>query len=252
MIVHQDMKGSNRQSGNVLFLILIAVALFAALSFAVTRSTQSGGSSANQEKADILAAQFASYGATLSSAITRVRLSSNCSETQLNFENSVMAHPDYWGGSTNSSAPSDGRCNIFGTQSGAVYWDARKTMPVYDKVESYLSFTPEVAVQDVGTENAELLMWLRLENSDFAARICKSMNERSGNTGNLESGTTNTNNWGYARGAGLVYLAAPNSVNLIGEDAEDSGHKGKMSGCLTGPSSHDSSTKILYYVLIPR
>lgn len=63
-----------KESGNVLFLILIAVALFAALSYVVTQSTRSGGGSTEREKAILSSAQMTQYPTALRTAIIRMVL----------------------------------------------------------------------------------------------------------------------------------------------------------------------------------
>jgi len=64
-----------KQDGNVLFLILIAVALFAALSYAVTSSTRSGGGNASSETTLISSAQITQYPASISTAVIRMIIS---------------------------------------------------------------------------------------------------------------------------------------------------------------------------------
>ena len=66
----------DKENGNVLFLILIAVALFAALSYAVTSSTRSSGGNAGSETNRISSAQIAQYPASVSTAIMRMIISS--------------------------------------------------------------------------------------------------------------------------------------------------------------------------------
>ncbi len=66
------MKYTNNSSGNVLFLILIAVALFAALSYAVTQSTRSGGGDASQESNSVKAANLLQYTAAIRTAVQRM------------------------------------------------------------------------------------------------------------------------------------------------------------------------------------
>lgn len=68
----QKNKGRKAESGNVLFLILIAVALFAALSYAVTSSTRTGGGDASGETLLISSAQVTQYPAGISTAIVRL------------------------------------------------------------------------------------------------------------------------------------------------------------------------------------
>lgn len=59
------------QRGNVLFLILIAVALFAALSYAVTQSSRSGGDS-SRETNILNAAQLTQYPTSIRTAVLRL------------------------------------------------------------------------------------------------------------------------------------------------------------------------------------
>lgn len=62
-----------RQKGNALFLILIAVALFAAVSYAVTQSGR-GGADTSKETMRIDAVSLTEYAAQLRTAVTRMLL----------------------------------------------------------------------------------------------------------------------------------------------------------------------------------
>ena len=64
---------SNRQSGNVLFLILIAVALFGALSYAVTQSTRSTSGGVDNETQTINTAVFLNYIVAIRTAAARMQ-----------------------------------------------------------------------------------------------------------------------------------------------------------------------------------
>lgn len=69
---HQSNMGRAGERGNVLFLILIAVALFAALSYAVTQSTRSGSGDASGETNLINSAQLAQYPAGVRTSVVRM------------------------------------------------------------------------------------------------------------------------------------------------------------------------------------
>ena len=63
-------------SGNVLFLILIAVALFAALSYAVTNSGRTGGGQAlSRDQAKIKASELLQYASYIQQTMTRLSYS---------------------------------------------------------------------------------------------------------------------------------------------------------------------------------
>lgn len=101
------MNTENKQSGNVLFLILIAVALFAALSYAVTQSTRGGGGD-NVEKDALKASQILQYASTVKYSLDKVKILNGCSLPGI--------HDDFFG----DPVSNPGDCNVFDA-GGALY-----------------------------------------------------------------------------------------------------------------------------------
>lgn len=104
-------------SGNVLFLILIAVALFAALSYAVTQSSKGGGGNISRDKAKLIASEIVQYATQMEQTISRMKLINKCADTQISFENSVVA------GYINANAPADKRCHVFDANGGGLSYE---------------------------------------------------------------------------------------------------------------------------------
>ncbi len=110
IITHQKRKN---ERGNVLFLILIAVALFAALSFVIANSSRLGGGDVDNDKAKLASASIMNQVTSVRTAVSRLVIA-GCDSDQLNFANiNDAVH-------VNPSAPADGGCDIFGPRGGGV------------------------------------------------------------------------------------------------------------------------------------
>ena len=147
------------EKGNALFLILIAVALFAALSYAVTNSGR-GGSGIDKEQASLAASQITQYGASVATAVQRLKLINGCSNTDISF------HYDSDGDGTLETDGSDDYynngsstdCYVFDANGGGLsYWqpDTSWLSPTsgLTNTESWgdTVFAGEINVMDVGT-----------------------------------------------------------------------------------------------------
>ena len=84
------------ESGNVLFLILIAVALFAALSYATTSGNRSsaGKNNINAETTALKASQIMQYATYIEQTVMKMRLR-GVSDEALCFDSDAWGHNDY-------------------------------------------------------------------------------------------------------------------------------------------------------------
>lgn len=101
------------QNGNILFLILIAVALFAALSYAVTKST-SGGGNASKERAALIASEITQYATSLKVAVLRMSIN-GVSDEDFCFDTPVIVEPKAY---DNASGCSNDANKLFHSSGG--------------------------------------------------------------------------------------------------------------------------------------
>lgn len=159
------------QKGNILFLILIAVALFAALSYAVTQSTRSGGGDATKEKMAADAAAFIQYTAGLEAHIQRMNVGDGVAVDKFNFGA---------GGRGWTQPCNEDKCKVF-TDTGGKF-----NTPAHPKnqylIAPYQNSTQQfgnpvlLRVKGVGSDLADLVYYYQ----GFTEAFCKQLNKGLG------------------------------------------------------------------------
>jgi hypothetical protein len=224
---------ASRQSGNVIMIVLIGIVLFAALTYAVTRSMNGGGDFGNNEKYSLQANQFLSFGNQVETAV-KALTANGCLDTQINFENSD------WSGYANSNAPSDKSCNVFDQAGGGLTYIQPSSLlldETYSASADYKKwiFTGRFCFLDVGTggsycasNNSELAMVL----NHVSINACNKINS-------LFNTTLASNN-----GAVLVKFTGAYGTDLL---LNYSSFSGKRVFCYT----YNNDNKLVY-TLLPR
>ncbi len=175
-----------KQSGNVLFLILIAVALFAALSYVVSSSTRTGSGTTERERLQLTVSEIFNYVTAVQVGLTRLQ-SVGCKENQISFNNPVDAAAaaayafteDY----NNTNAPPNHSCDIFHPAGGAV---AYKDVPANwiestDPSLKRFFYTTGDAVQNIGTDCAnDACTEINMNLWSISKKLCEAINDKLG------------------------------------------------------------------------
>ena len=158
------------QRGNILFLILIAVALFAALSYAVTSSTRSGSGDTKSEDAQLKAAQYLQYGAALKLAVDRMIISGIQ-------QDQIKLHDASFFPCTSGSS-----C-VFSPDGGKISELKLKTDPeidLYGNQYGYKEFADGNVVEGVGTAAPEIVFARSFTFNEKGRKLCEAINKGMG------------------------------------------------------------------------
>ena len=236
------MNGRHTQSGNALFIILIAVALLGALSYAVTQSNRGGVTALTDEKAKLYATEILDYAQVVANAVAQLRLR-GCDETEISFENNV-ASAIY----TNSNSPSDKTCHVFHPSGGGLSWNvpddgmvaggaSADSWGVYESNE----------IQGIGTsggndENVDIALFLK----NITLSICLNINNRLSVDNSLGTPPGDT---GIEDNS---FNGSFNAENILGD--EDPALAGQKAACYVdgGVGLNPAEQNVFYKVLIAR
>ncbi len=232
----------HRQRGNILFLILLAIILFVALSYAIM-GQRDGSKNAAGENLSLQVAQMTQYANLMENTVQRMMLVNDCKDTQIGFDNTVwllstgaVSHP----ANHNPNTPSDS-CRVFSLQGGGMSpqtFAALASGPVCSTcAKPGNPIILAVSVQDVGTSNPDLVLFVTY----FSDALCQELNNALGNGAILPSWTfTPYNVWAGSYGGATGILGTGTAAAL----------KGKRTGCgRWGGATNDTQ---FYHVLIAR
>ena len=188
------------------------MALFAALSYAVTSSSRTGSGGANKDKSKLVASQIVQYATRIEQAITRLKVLNVCSDTQISFERSPFDGSDT--AYINPNAPADKSCHVFHQDGGAV---ANEIFPpetfTGTNWETTYSFYAANPLSGVGSDLPELALY-----APVTLETCQALNKIYGYTSIPSTGwsgsvfvgtytTSSTIEFGTARSYCFVYSA---------------------------------------------
>lgn len=226
------------EAGNVLFLILIAVALFAALSYAVTQSTRSSGD-ASSETNLISSASITQYPSAIRTATVRMIIN-GITPTELLFD-----PPSSFGSMTTQQLARD----VFHPTGGqATFQQAPADIMASNSLGTWY-FNAHFEVLNLGTTSAanadgnEIVAFL----PGIKQAICSKLNDEAG-IGTTVPVATVSISANYMQEMNTAY-SVPASETILGTVASTASLAGQPFGCFRNTAGGDY---VYYHVLVER
>ncbi len=247
---------NDKEAGNALIFILIAIVLLGLLTVTLTRSGDSTNDTGDFEQNQIAASEILTYAKSIENAVQSL-LARGCSENEISFwhdsdgNGTEDGSDDYY----NDKSPTDRSCHVFDVsgvglnyfQINEDYFDSNQsTETLYG--ENY--FPSSVCVQNVGSgstncqsngvNDEEILIFIPY----LKENICKSINTSLTGSSDIPKDTGAM--WPNDHSKFTGNLSDGNSITLLG------GYHGTSSLCIEGDTRPVAGTYHFYHVLHAR
>ena len=263
-----------KEAGNILFLILLAVILFAALSYAVTQSLRGGGKDASSENATVAAAGMIQFMTDIETFITRARLIDNVKDDEFSFRvdpNSTSSNANYMlqvAGTVNGYIMNIGGCTRTACQVFKPYNPsgiAAQRFEQYADPAHLASATGsgskgghldvrQLAIQNIGTSAPDVVGLIDGLKPD----VCNEINRQIGLTTNYDTsisiGSIETSATSRPLGLSPTWLGATvlNTTNVFGDEATQFAGRRSFCAPLNNSGNGAGSRLTFLHVLIER
>lgn len=162
------MNKRHSENGNVMFYILLGIALLGALSFAIAQNSRSPLQTLTEDKRKLIATEIIAFGNTMASAVSQLRLRGTAA-SELRFSHPGLPDGDY--GVFNTDPPNE----VFNLSGGAVTYQSPPSGATTTSSEEF-QFLANNAVEFVGTtcsaaSCADLIMILPNVSEEICIRI---------------------------------------------------------------------------------
>lgn len=159
----------NSESGNVFFIVMVAVVLFAGLMFTFSRGARQGGDNLSAKQAEVFASDILNYAQRVERGVSRV-YGRGFSENAISFQN------EYISGYENTNCTQT-RCRVFHPEGGAISY--KRLEDRWSRSQQNWVYTGENRVIGVGTDCtnnscSDLIMVIE----DVPTTICTAINEK--------------------------------------------------------------------------
>ena len=240
-------RNKRTQSGNVFFIILIGIALFAALAMVISRGMRGQGTTAMSEReAELAAVDIMNYAQQMERTVNRLRRVNGCSENEISFDNDVVSGYDF---STRDE------CKVFHDDGGRLSYP-KNIKQWLGKDESIIIlygeivFSARLEVDGVGSDCddkacTDLILYLPYVKKEICKQINKKLNLPA------PSSLIHEGIGSFAPGGNTKFIGGyvkAHTSAIIGDDQLEM--SGQHSGCIyrTNQSDHYN----YYHTLIAR